>query len=99
LGEPLVPPRPVAGLDDNRQPDYPESARSRGEQGRVLLRVEVSTHGRPLAVTVAQSSGYALLDDAATAAVRRWRFVAATRGGSPVVAAAEVPIRFALVND
>jgi len=52
----------------------------------------------PLSVSVAQSSGVAILDDAALAAVRQWRFVPAIRGGTPVQGTAEIPVRFRLTD-
>jgi periplasmic protein TonB len=94
----IVPPRAVAGLDGNLAPSYPESARRRGEQGRVMLRVTVSTEGSPMDVSVAGSSGYPILDDAAVNAVRRWRFTPATQAGRPLVATAEVPVVFHLTE-
>jgi protein TonB len=96
--EPLIPARPVAGMESGRPPGYPESARRRGEQGRVVLRVDVSADGLPADVTVAEGSGFPNLDAAALGAVRQWRFVPATRGGTPVAATAQVPIRFRLAN-
>ena len=95
-GPPFVSPQPVAGMEADRPPDYPDLARRRGEQGRVLLRVDVSMDGRPLAVSVARSSGFGLLDSAAEDAVRTWRFVPATQDGRPVPATAEVPVQFRL---
>jgi protein TonB len=95
---PLLPARPVAGMESDRPPAYPESARRRGQQGRVLLQVNVSTDGLPVTVSVAASSGYASLDAAAVTAVEQWRFVPATRGGTPVAAVAEVPVRFRLTD-
>ncbi len=95
---PLIPPRPVAGMATNRAPAYPQIALSRGETGRVMLRVNVSSDGRPLEVDVAETSGYPSLDVAAQAAVRRWQFIPATQAGSPVAAIAEVPVRFRLDN-
>jgi protein TonB len=95
---PLIPPRPVAGMATNRAPAYPQIALSRGETGRVMLRVSVSADGRPLEVDVAETSGYPSLDVAAEAAVRRWQFIPATQAGSPVAAIAEVPVRFRLDN-
>lgn len=96
--DPLVPPRPVAGMETNRAPSYPEMARRRGEQGRVTLRVSVSAEGTPLEVDVLTTSGYPVLDTAALSAVRQWRFVPAMQTGKPVAAVAEVPIRFRLDN-
>lgn len=94
--EPLLPPRPISGVAANPKPVYPVEARSRHQQGRVLLRVEVSAAGMPLSVTVARSSSHPALDEAALAAVRRWRFSPATRGGVPVAGTAEVPVEFRL---
>jgi len=93
---PLLPAHPVAGMESDRPPVYPEIARRRGQQGRVTLQVNVSADGKPLAVSVAESSGHASLDDAARAAVQQWRFVPASRGGTPIPALAEVPVRFRL---
>jgi protein TonB len=93
---PLVPPRPVAGMETNRAPTYPEAARRRGEQGRVMLRVSVSADGTPLDVSVAATSGHPGLDSAAVSAVRQWRFIPAVRAGTPEQAVAEIPIRFRL---
>lgn len=94
----LIPARPVAGMESDRPPVYPESARRRGEQGRVMLRVDVSAEGLPLDVNVAEGSGFASLDAAALGAVRQWRFIPASRGGTTVAATAQVPIRFRLSN-
>jgi periplasmic protein TonB len=80
----------------NRAPLYPESARRRRIEGRVVLRVSVSSDGAPLNVAVLQGSGHDNLDEAAAAAVRQWRFVPATRGGVPVEAPADVPVQFRL---
>jgi protein TonB len=95
---PLLPAHPVAGMESDRPPVYPETARRRGQQGRVLLQVNVSAEGLPVTVSVAQSSGYPSLDAAALTAVQRWRFVPATRAGAPVAASAEVPVRFRLLE-
>ncbi len=95
---PLIPPHPVVGMETNRAPTYPEAARRRGEQGSVLLRVNVSAEGAPVEVALAATSGHTNLDSAAIAAVRQWRFVPATQAGKAVPAVAEVPIRFRLEN-
>ena len=97
-GAPIIPPRPVTGMETNRPPAYPELARQRGEQGRVLLRVNVSADGAPVDVAVMETSGHRSLDAAALAAIREWRFVPATQAGRPVPAEAEVPVRFRLDN-
>jgi protein TonB len=70
-----------------------------GAQGVVLLRVHVRADGSVAEVTVAQSSGFSQLDDAALKTVReRWRFIPARLDGIPVESWVEVPIRFVLGN-
>ena len=94
----LTPARPLQGYAGNRDPIYPEAARRRGEQGRVILRVDVSSGGEPVSVIVQQSSGFPRLDAAAATAVRQWRFEPAARGGKSMAGIAEVPILFRLEN-
>jgi protein TonB len=93
---PVIPPQPISGRAGNPKPDYPAEARRRGLQGKVVLLVEVSAAGLPASVAVATSSGHAALDQAALAAVQRWHFSPATRGGTPVAGTAQVPIQFRL---
>jgi len=64
------------------------------EEGQVLLRVLVTTDGRPGRIELNQSSGSGRLDKAAEAAVARWRFVAAKQGERAVEAWVIVPIVF-----
>lgn len=92
------PPDNKAAYLQNPNPLYPVQARRKGLQGVVLLTVEVSAEGLPLSLSVKESSGVLLLDDAAVESVRRWKFVAATLGGRPVAAFVEIPIRFMLQN-
>ena len=51
--------------------EYPHLARLRGWEGRVLLAFDIETDGRLENIRVAQSSGFAVLDDAALGALRR----------------------------
>lgn len=78
------------------QPDYPDSARRAGKEGRVLLRVLVDAEGRAKAVEVNSSSGHDMLDQAATDALKKWRFVPARAGDKPVETWVKVPIEFQL---
>ena len=71
-------------------PSYPMSARRRGIEGEVELRVEVDSQGRPRLVTIARSSGDRQLDSAAARAVEQWRFAVA----APM--AIEIPVQFRL---
>ncbi|MBF0272685.1 MAG: TonB family protein [Magnetococcales bacterium] len=85
-----------AAMAANPKPDYPRSARRLGQEGTVLLTVEVTAAGGVAGVGVRKSSGFESLDQAATEAVRRWRFIPARRNGLLVAATVSVPIRFAL---
>ncbi|UCD57918.1 MAG: energy transducer TonB, partial [Candidatus Hydrogenedentota bacterium] len=80
----------------NPKPVYPRKARRRGQEGTVLLLVEVLPDGRVGKISVENSSGHELLDSAALKAVRRWRFVPAKRGMSPVRAWVRIPVEFSL---
>jgi protein TonB len=92
----LAPPRADMAYLNNPAPTYPSVSRRSGEQGRVMLRVRVSARGEVEAIEVHQSSGYSRLDDAALAAVRRWKFVPARLGERPVEGWAIVPVNFTL---
>ena len=77
-------------------PRYPAAARALGLEGMVVLSVLVRYDGRVDDARVAVSSGAAILDDAALAAVRKWLFTPATRGGRAVESVVEIPVKFAL---
>lgn len=81
----------------NPRPEYPEMARRKGWQGECLLRVAVTPEGKASAISVHKSSGYALLDQAALAAVRRWRFLPRSVAGTCVASTIEVPVNFSLL--
>jgi len=88
--------RAAAPAPGNPRPKYPQVARSRGHEGRVLIRVSVLGDGRVGSATVAKSSGHDSLDRAALKAVERWRFTPALRAGKPVTATLTVPVVFRL---
>lgn len=85
-----------ANYAHNPKPDYPMIAKSRGWQGKVLLRVQVSAQGLSDSVEVDRSSGHEILDESAMEAVRKWKFIPAKRGETPVASAVIVPIIFTL---
>lgn len=91
-----VQPRFDADYLDNPKPAYPPLSRRMGEEGRVVLRVQVATNGLPTEVAIQTTSGSARLDQAAFEAVRRWKFVPARRGDETVAAWVLVPIVFSL---
>lgn len=79
-------------------PTYPSASRRAGEEGTVRLKVLVDEKGRPRDVSIANSSGFARLDQAAMEAVRKWRFVAATDGTNAITAWTQVAITFRLTT-
>lgn len=81
---------------NNPPPDYPTTARRRGQQGTTYLEVRVGANGQPLSIKISRSSGVPELDAAARDAVRGWTFVPGKRGGKAVESIVEVPIRFRL---
>src|SRR5215510_905412 len=76
------------------RPVYPESARRAGIQGTTLLRIHIERDGRVSDVTVQRSAGDQSLDQAASDAVRRWRFEPALNPAGPVAMWAVVPVEF-----
>lgn len=98
---PAVPPKvelPSSQADylQNPKPAYPPLSKRLGEQGKVMLRVLIGADGLPQKAEIAKSSGFDRLDQAAMAAVMKWRFVPGKRGGMPETAWAQVPIEFVL---
>ena len=98
LSAPVVPPRFDAAYLNNPSPSYPALSRRHGEAGKVMLRVQVSSDGRPQQIELQRSSGYSRLDDAAMAAVRQWRFIPAKRGDENLTEWVLVPLVFKLTN-
>ena len=92
----IAPPKFNADYLDNPAPRYPPLSRRMGEQGRVLLRVHVSTGGTAMEVTLHKTSGSDRLDRAALETVKQWKFVPARQGDKPVSAWVIVPIQFNL---
>jgi protein TonB len=88
--------RSKVGPGDNPRPEYPRAAREAGWEGTVVLQVEVLPDGLAGTVWVYETSGHALLDEAARRAVQDWRFVPAMDGNFPVRTVVHLPIRFDL---
>ena len=78
-------------------PPYPKPAVMRGIEGTVTLRIHVDASGSPIEVSIENSSGSAVLDQAALKFVKaRWHFVPAQRDGQATEGWALVPIEFVL---
>lgn len=96
IDAPVVPPDFSADQLNNPGPRYPSASRRAHEEGTVMLKVLVSPDGRAQDLTVATSSGFSRLDEAALATVKRWAFVPAKKAGKAVSAWVLVPVTFDL---
>lgn len=90
------PPRVKRAGGGNPPPVYPERARRRGVEGRLVLAVKVSARGLAQKVKVKKSSGSKILDWAAQDAVEKWKFVPAMRAKIPVPGEVDVTVVFKL---
>ena len=78
-------------------PRYPRTARRRGQEGRVLVKVYIGSSGQVSSAQVQSGSGYSALDSAALVAARKWRFSPAMNGlGQPVGFHRLIPFKFQL---
>lgn len=80
-------------------PSYPRISKNRGEEGAVLLEVQVLADGTVGAVAILQSSGYRRLDKAAVQGARQTTFTPAIRLGKPVASTTELSFTFRLTDD
>lgn len=90
----LIEARPLYRI--NPPPKYPAMARRRGYTGQVVLDVLVGQNGNVIDLRLFDSSGYAMLDDAAVASVKNWVFEPGMRGEEKVEMWVRIPIRFEL---
>ena len=89
------PPAPAGGSGKPR-PQYPERARKRGQEGTVSVRCQVDANGHVTNVSLARSSGFRLLDEAALKAVGKWKFKPGRKDGADVAGTVVVPVQFRL---
>ena len=90
----------VGNLDEKmiegKPPRYPVESRRKKEQGTVLLRLLIGADGHVEQVSIAQSSGFERLDQAALQAARNWRWQPMIRDGNPVEVRGTMSIPFVL---
>lgn len=77
-------------------PEYPERARWRRLQGRVVVQVVVDASGTPRQCSVYASDPAGVFDAAALDAARRTRFIPGRINGRPVATIVLLPYRFSL---
>ncbi len=80
----------------NPPPVYPRRARRLSYTGKVTLKVEVKDDGSCGHIEIIRTSGYSMLDKAATNAVKEWKFVPAKKWGKAVSSFTEIVINFQL---
>ena len=78
------------------EPDYPFRARKKGLEGVVILNVTISKSGEPLFCSIADSSGYKDLDDAALDTVLSSFFQPGTVNGEKIESSLRISIKFQL---
>jgi TonB family protein len=83
----------VTGLS---KPEYPRYSRINGEEGTVVLIVEVRANGRPGKIEVVTPSGYRRLDCAAVKALEKAAFIPASICGKAVASTKRIAFRFDL---
>jgi TonB family protein len=84
---------------DRSQPTevvYPTGAQSAGEEGTVIVNVFVGPNGKASRFSVAKSSGFDDLDNAALETVMSWHYVPALRDGDTVADWAQVNVVYKL---
>lgn len=97
-----APPSVVQGADlsarmiSGAPPRYPLECRRRKEQGTVILALTLDLDGRVSSISIARSSGFERLDNAALSAVRKWRWAPLVKDGKPVMVKGQVEIPFVL---
>jgi periplasmic protein TonB len=91
------PARPRGGYQV--RPAYPAAARQARAEGTTLLRVHIRADGTIDDVQVSRSAGHAALDEAAAAAVTRWRFEPARSGSEAVAVWVLIPFEFRLQTE
>jgi len=77
-------------------PVYPRRSLDLGQQGAVTLHAQVLADGNPGVLKVAQSSGHRLLDKAAVAAVRKWKFEPTRIEGKTAASWVRVSVNFVI---
>lgn len=80
----------------NKPPRYPSEARRKGIEGTVVLDVEIAETGKVSGLNITDSSGSALLDNAAIEAVKSWTFEPSVAGARLQASTVRLPIRFVL---
>ena len=82
---------------NNPSPVYPELARSRGVEGKVILKVIVNEKGLVDDIAIFNSSGSSMLDLSALETVKNWHFIPAKSNNKFIRSQIMVPIVFKII--
>lgn len=85
-------------LGDPPRPIYPSMSKSRKQQGKVVVRVLISTEGQINSIRLQQTSGFDPLDQSALDAFRQIRFKPYAVNGIAQERQVDIPIEFVLRN-
>ncbi|SDA26767.1 outer membrane transport energization protein TonB [Nitrosospira sp. Nsp18] len=106
VAPPQMPPGPVTlsselsvVCPERNAPAYPALSRRLGEEGKLMLQVELDEKGHVNVLQVIDSSGFKRLDEAAKAAVKTWRCNPYMRDGQPTRVTAQQHFNFILQGD
>lgn len=80
----------------NMKPKYPRIAKKNGYEGTVLLKVEILKDGKVGNISIATSSGYDMLDQAAIESIQKWKFSPAKKQNECIDQWVNLPINFDL---
>jgi len=98
--QPAAQPAKPAKLLNSLPPSYPPEAQKAGQEGRVVLKVQVLSDGAVGRVEVVTSAGHPALDEAALAAARQWQFAPARdESDAAIESSVQVPLTFKLDGD
>lgn len=110
IGEDIQAPPPTAftgvfGLDEvdqapsvlrSVQPEYPYSAKRKGQTGVVEVKALVGADGNVQSVSVVKADPKGVFEDAVLVAVRKWKFKPGVKDGQNVPTWVVFPVRFEL---
>lgn len=80
------------------KPRYPDLARRAGIEGQAVVKALVDIDGSVMEVQILKSSGNQMLDEAALAAARQWKFSPAKQRDKFVRVYVSIPVNFRLVD-
>lgn len=89
-----VKPQPIF----QQKPRYPDLARRAGIEGQAVIKALVDIDGSVMEVQILKSSGNQMLDEAALAAARQWKFSPAKQRDKFVRVYVSIPVNFRLVD-